>query len=666
MIAEKPKAAEKIATALGSYSRCSIDGVPVYLLRAGGSDIVIVTSAGHLFGPDTRVRGLPVTEIRWAPLWQFDPRSRHLRRFYYVLSKVVPRARSFINACDYDIEGSTIGYMIIRNFGDPHRAKRMKFSSLTPTELRKAFVNMTPLDVSNSMAGMARAELDWLWGINVSRLLIRAYTKASGRWRSLSAGRVQTPTLAEAVRRWKEINTYVPMPRFSLRATLAYGSAEVQAVPKGWAPSTRSEAIAIAEGVKKGGYMTASRYQEQVLEVRPPPPFNLTDLQEEAARIYGLSPYRTQEIAEELYLAALISYPRTNSQRLPSTLNYSEVLNALASNPRYSSLIKRLVSETGGHLQPRQGEKDDPAHPAIYPTGERPERLDRDHERVYDLVVRRFLAAFAKSAMIARRSLLLTDVDGRAWVAEGEAVVREGWLAYYSFSRPAEKELSRVPQGSRLKVQKVVLSTLWPPSRVQLSRLALLRWMEANDLGTKGTRARIIETLYRRGFLRSGRARTEVTDLGYAVYRALSAVAKELTSVELTRSFEEQLEMVAEGRATKDAVVSKAKDYISSLVGSVLSKGLDVLGTELVTISEGGKGPRCKLCSRAAGPSGLCELHEEALMKLRATLPEVARALGVGKREALAEIAKRSTTGTWVKEVAKAILSGSLDWPEDQ
>ena len=663
IIAEKPKAAEKIAAALGRPEKCYISKVPVYVLKVDGSYYVVVSSAGHMFGPDTRVDGLPVTLIRWSPIWAFDKRSHYLRPFYEVLSKVVPRGSFFISACDYDIEGSVICYKIIENMGDLSRAKRMKFSSLTPQEIRESFRKLMPLDVNNAMAGIARSEMDWLWGINVSRLLMRAYESAAGRRLSLSAGRVQTPTLAEAVRRWLAINTYVPVPRFSLSARLSKAGEEFVAAPSGWEPSSREEAEKVAREVKEAGYMRVSGVDSRLERIRPPPPFNLTDLQEEAARIYGMSPYETQEVAEQLYLMALISYPRTNSQRLPPTLDYRAIVEALGRQARFSRLVSKLMAQTGGVLTPRQGEKTDPAHPAIYPTGEAPSRLTRKQEAIYELVVKRFLAAFAAPAEISRARVALRDQQGRAWEAQGQVVHRRGWAEIYDYVSLESAPLPKLAVGERVSVARVGVRTVWPAHGVRLSRLALLQWMEANELGTKGTRARILETLYRRGFLAARGGRTEVTDLGYAVYRALKDVAPELLSVDLTRDFERRLEAISRGETSRDEVVRSATKYVVELINRNLDERMAELGRAISRYLARGKGPGyCVICGRPAS-GRLCELHESALASLKERLPEVARRLGVSEREALKVLSSKRVTGLWVRDVIEAVLSGTLDWP---
>ncbi|MFN3268598.1 MAG: DNA topoisomerase, partial [Zestosphaera sp.] len=195
VIAEKPKAADKIAVALNLSTRKVVDGVRVWKGFFNGRRFLVAPAVGHLFSLDTEERDFPVFTYRWVPRWLVEKKSRYARKYYEVLKKLARGASEYVNACDYDIEGSVIGYLIIKNFGDLSRSRRAKFSSLTREELVNAFKNLQPLDVRMVEAGLCRHEIDWIWGINVSRALMSYYKKVFGNFKVLSAGRVQTPTL---------------------------------------------------------------------------------------------------------------------------------------------------------------------------------------------------------------------------------------------------------------------------------------------------------------------------------------------------------------------------------------------------------------------------------------------------------------------------------------
>jgi DNA topoisomerase I (EC 5.99.1.2) len=179
---------------------------------------------------------------------------------------------------------------------------------------------------------------------------------------------------------------------------------------------------------------------------------------------------KTQEIAEQLYLEALISYPRTNSQKLPPTLNYRDIINKISSIPEYRGLVSKLLSETKGLLKPVEGEKEDPAHPAIYPTGVLPRKLTREQFLIYDLIVRRFLAVFAPQAVFRLIKAELTTLDYKySFETSGLSVEYLGWMTYYHFHTPSSKLLPSMTPGEKLEVVKVKIRESYtkPPPKLK-------------------------------------------------------------------------------------------------------------------------------------------------------------------------------------------------------
>ncbi|WP_158298261.1 DNA topoisomerase I [Aeropyrum pernix] len=663
VVAEKPKAAAKIAYALSDgrgVLRCSEYGVPYWIVRRDGAAIVVAPSAGHLFGPHTDSRGFPVFDFEWRPIFEFDRGAGYLSKFYRMLSRILPGASLYVNACDYDIEGSVIGFKIIEAFGDVNRARRMKFSTLAPQDIRRAYARMERLDVEMIEAGMARSEMDWLWGINVSRALMEAARRAAGRRVILSAGRVQSPTLVEAYRRWREINLHVPKASVAVKITAEKGGGVFDARPHGWKPQSLETARSIKSELRKNPWLAVEEVRSERSILRPPPAFNLGDLQKEANRILGLPPLRTQSIAEELYLEALISYPRTNSQKLPPSINYRAILDKLAHGP-LGREARELLKETGGVLRPVQGSKDDPAHPAIHPTGEKPsQRLSKEHMAVYELIVRRFLAAFSREAIVSKSSVLLRDFQGRVWRAEGLRVEDLGWLKYYHYSTPGEKPMPPLDRGDKARVVRVDVRVEWSQTPVRLDKASLLRWMESVNIGTEGTRARIIETLYKRGYLEGSR-KSEVTPLGEAVAVIIQTLFPELSKPDLTRRFESMIEDIRSGRRTRQEVIDMSKKTISKLLESFLDR-LDTAVREIgVSLGSVEVEAACHLCGRKAvsAVSGyrLCSHHMEAFDRLRKALPNLASTISSTPREALEAIARgRSRAGAWVRDVAALAL----------
>ncbi len=669
VIAEKPKAARRIAEALGGGSAryCRGSGrAGFWVLRFNGSLMVVASAVGHLFGLHTEERGFPVFSYEWRPLWAIDRGAAYTRPYYELLRRLSRDASLFVNACDYDIEGSVIGYLVIRFFGDLRRARRAKFSSLTAPELRRAFSRLEPLDYDMVEAGLARHELDWIWGINVSRALMDSVKAATGRRVVLSAGRVQSPTLREAVRRDLERRLHVPLPLFRVSAVLRRG--EWRRTVTARVVEERAEARRAAEAIRRSGKAVVAAVEKRRARLPRPYPFNLPDLQTEAARVFGFSPMFTQRVAEELYLDGLISYPRTNSQKLPPSLDLSSILRGLSGLRQYSGLVRLVEEMTGGRLRPRNGPRDDPAHPAIYPTGVVPrEPLTGAKAKLYDLIVKRFLATISVDALVSYTSVTLVLGDGSRVKLTGARVENPGWLRVYEpYGRVAEEELPPLKRGDVLEVERVSVRTEYVKPPEQYTKLMLVRWMERVGIGTEATRARIVELLFERGYLESRRGKIRATELGIAVSEFLDTYFRELTSVELTRVFEKLLNDIRFGRAERGKVIEEAKRLLSERLRLFKERHMLEAGRRLgVALSYLRPRRSCVLCSReAVEGEALCKLHLEAYRRLREAYPLwVKRGAAQSWNDYVRSVARLRATGELVAEVARAVMEGRLPSP---
>ena len=658
VVAEKPKAADKIARALSrSAVKKRMYGIPYYVIVHNGLQIYVVPAAGHLYGLATRKRGYPVFEYEWRPIYEVDPSAKHTYRFLQLLDGVCRRADYYVNACDYDIEGSVIGFLIVKFHGNINRCFGAKFSSLTYNELRESFNNLLGLDWEMVEAGLCRHELDWIWGINISRALMDAVKTAAGKKVVLSAGRVQTPTLKHVVENAIERYLFVPIPQYSLLVDIVKDKTRVHLEYKGPVIQSRTLAEELVASIKEKGYLVVERFVERSYSYNPPPAYNLGDLQSEAARIYGFSPYKTQSIAEKLYLDALISYPRTNSQKLPPTLDYRSIFEKLRRVPGYRRLVDSLLHETGGVLKPVQGAKEDPAHPAIYPTGVMPQGLSEDEWKIYDLIVRRFLAAFASKAVVLHRLAVFKHPLNSSLVfqATGQRVAVSGWFKYYPFLAPEEKELPVFARGERVVVVEARIKRTYSKPPEKITKIKLLKWMEEVGIGTEATRARIIEILFKRGYLKSVAGKAEVTDLGFGVVEVLDEYFPELTSVALTRYFEEELEKIRRGMRKREEVVASAREAIAKLLSRFEERKREIgwlLGIRygLLTPAE-----KCKLCSREAWRENLCKYHFRAMESVRKVFKEWRVREGVSWSEYIRRIRRLRSTGKWVREVVENI-----------
>lgn len=584
IICEKPSAAEKIATALaGGRARMRrVNGVPTWWLERGGREVVVASAIGHLYTVDQDVpgRGFPVFSVGWYPVPEVEKKRRRDLAWIGAISSLAKDADSFVSACDYDTEGSLIAYMLLKHAcnGAEGRAMRMKFSTLTRGDLEAAYRGMAPrLDFEVAEAGKTRHELDWIFGINVSRALTDSLSSSGGLFEVLSAGRVQSPTLNLLYRRELAIKLHIPDPFWAISAEGEFRGKGFPVYYKEEKFEKRAGAEAVAERCNGTMGMVASA-QSKELVIPPPFPFDLGTLQREAYRHFRLSPSRTQKVAESLYLDALISYPRTSSQKLPPSLGLDGILRRLGENPAYSDAVGGILRD-GKAPRPREGVKSDPAHPAIHPSGKMPEgRQTREGRQVYDLIARRFLAAFGEPATRVRMEATIRCGEGDDFFAVGEVTKGEGWMSLYPFARMRETPVPEIRVGDGVLMRRVAVEDRFTPPPARLTPTKLLGMMERNNLGTKATRADIMDTLYRRGYIEGGYI--EVTDLGMSVIRVLRKYFPELTRVDMTRDLGRDMELIRDGARSGGAVLGEAVGALKPIFERVIMN-YDEIGEEL-------------------------------------------------------------------------------------
>jgi DNA topoisomerase-1 len=324
VVTEKPQAALKIASALGKSTKKNEKGIPYYEVERNGEKIIVACAVGHLFTLNqTKPRStLPVFDITWVP--NYIVRTRDFSKKYYdTLLKLMKGAGSLTVATDYDIEGETIGLNVVRFIGGQKDASRMKFSTLTDKELNKAYEEKSPsINWGQAIAGETRHYLDWFYGINLSRALMNAI-KTTGKFRIISIGRVQGPALNLIVKKEKEIQAFESVPYWQVSITIDKPRLEL----------LHNKDIFDKSGLKKFenliGKIGEAETKKTEQHLPPNPPFNLTTLQTEAYRFHGITPSKTLQIAQSLYLSGLISYPRTSSQKLPESINYREIIKRI-------------------------------------------------------------------------------------------------------------------------------------------------------------------------------------------------------------------------------------------------------------------------------------------------------------------------------------------------
>ena len=617
VICEKPTAAKRIAQALdeaGKPEGYRERGVPYFVARRGEAELVVVSAIGHLYTVAQRGGGwtYPVFDLKWVPAYEADKSAARTRGFIKVVEKLSKGIGDYVSACDYDMEGSLIAYNILLYVcGEEslERARRMRYSTLTDRDLVKAWEKMSPgLDFPLIEAGRARHEVDWLFGINLSRALTLSVKNATGYYKTLSIGRVQGPTLNFIKEREVEVQSFVPIPFWVIEAETEIDGKRYPLEYMRPRIDTEREAREVEAACRgREGVITSVRSQKH--SQPPPHPFSLGDLQREAYRHFRYSPRTTLRAAERLYLEALISYPRTSSQRLPPSIDLAEVLKGLRRRSDYADLAERLLSKPV--LRPRQGRKDDPAHPAIYPTGNLPGKLSRPQSRVYDLVCRRFMATLGDSAVRLRVNAEV-DVEGHLFRLKGSRIIELGWMLFYKpYVKEKEVVLPALRMGQVLPIVRLdaVRKHTKPPFRFNPS--SLLKLMEDEEIGTKATRTDIIDTLFKRGYVEGRPVR--ITDLGFAIVETLSRYCPDILSVEMTRRLEGELERIEVGEAPSQAVVHGSIETLTPILREFKAKE-GLIGVE---INEALR--EVQVRANVLGPCPVCKTGEIRLIRNKQT-----------------------------------------------
>jgi len=617
IITEKPDAAKHIATALDTNQnpkKHTLNNVPYYTAQRD-KPLTIVPALGHLYTITTETKNrnqYPVFTYKWTPHYQAEKNAQHTKTWLETITKLAENADEFIDACDYDTEGSLIGYNILKHAcNNKHQtAKRMKYSTLTQNELQQAYTNPQPhLDFQQIEAGLTRHEVDWLYGINLTRALTTAAKQHSGQYNTLSTGRVQGPTLKFLATREKTIKTFIPTPYWTIKAQLDINGQPFEAPYEKETIQTKEEANNILNDCKQKDGLVEKISVKQ-FQQPPPYPFDLGTLQTEAYRLFGYTPKQTANTAQHLYLNALISYPRTNSQKLPPTINYQTILQNLNKNPQYKQLTAELLAKP--QITPNQGPEQDPAHPAIYPTGNQPEKtLTNPEKNILGLITRRFLSTFAEPA--TKQTIKATiSINQHHFYLIGKQTLKQGWQHYYEpYVRSTEIILPPIKEGQLVTVKKIILEDKFTKPPPRYSPASILKKMEQQQIGTKATRADIIQTLYNRKYTRN--ERITVTDLGFEVLTTLEKHCPTIVSIKLTRQLEEKMNRIQLNSEKRENVLA---DTVKTLKPALerLKENEKTIGEQLSNALR-----KSKLEERTIGTCPICRTGTLIILYSRKT-----------------------------------------------
>ncbi len=593
IISEKYNAAERIANILadGNPRRRTVSGTPIF--EWGSTKCVGL--AGHVVEVDFKDEYNDWNAVPPSALIDADiTKTASKPGIVSAVKTLAADADRVIIATDYDREGELIGkeaLELARDVNPDVPVSRARFSSLTTNEVETAFNNLEEIDFNLAAAGEARQVIDLRWGASLTRFL----TLAVNRGDLISVGRVQTPTLKLLVDREREIENFDPDDYWELTADLRappdgdtfegqyfYLDNDGNEAERLW---DESRARAVYSTLDQAFKATVSSVTESTRRDNPPIPFNTTEFIK-AANAIGFDAKPAMNIAEELYDEGHITYPRTDNTVYPDDLEPGRLLAVLRSERSLRDDVDSILSQD--ELEPTRGDQETTDHPPIHPTSDMPARADlsTDEWRIYELVVRRFLATYAPHA-VWNRLRIDVDVKGHSLKANGRRLAEPGYHAVYPYFDTDETEVPVVSEGDMLQVGEVRFEEkqTQPPNRYGQSRL--IEKMESLGLGTKATRHNTIDKLYDREYITNNPPRP--TSVAEALIDAVEEYATAISTPDMTAELEDDMSLIADGGASFDEVTRASRamlrDVFDALESAEAEIG-DTIRAEIAPVEE--------------------------------------------------------------------------------
>ncbi len=613
IIAEKPSVANDIAKTLGGFTKHD---------EYFESDEYVLSSAvGHLLEiavPEEH----DVKRGKWSfahlpmipPYFALNPIAKTEARLK-VLNKLIKRkdVTTLINACDAGREGELIFRLIAQNAKAKQPVKRLWLQSMTPGAIREGFSHLRSDEDMMPLADAARcrSEADWLIGINGTRAMT-AFNSKEGGFYLTTVGRVQTPTLSIVVEREEKIKKFVPRDFWEVRAEFVCAAGiyegrwldtkfkkdetDPEKRPERLWSKTAADSIALAVRGKQGKVTEEAKPTTSMA----PALFDLTSLQREANSRFGFSAKNTLGLAQALYEKhKVLTYPRTDSRCLPEDYmpTVNQALEVVKENPNYHQFAKQILDK--GWVKPNKRIFDNTKisdHFAIIPTTIAPKNLSEPEQKLYDLVVRRFMAVFFPAAEF-QVTTRYTEVAGHQFKTEGKVMTNPGWLAIYGKEASSDDDkagnangnLVPVAKGESVLTDQVNANGLVTKPPARYTEATLLSAMEGagklveddelrdamagKGLGTPATRAATIEGLLtERYLLREGRELMPTAKAFQLMTLLRGLGVNELTAPELTGEWEYKLSQMEKGKISREefmreiaqmtqVIVKRAKEY---------------------------------------------------------------------------------------------------------
>jgi len=592
VICEKNIAANRIAYILsgGKSKNKRIGKIPIYEFTRDDETWKVVGLRGHIIGLDYPSKFNQWWSIPPYKLVDIEPCKRVSEKgIAAALKSLVDKDPFLIVATDFDREGELIGVEVVNLLKEYNKninkIKRAKFSAITGYEIKNAFDKLTDVDYNLSSAGESRQVIDLAWGAVLTRFISLTANRLGKDF--LSIGRVQSPTLALLVKKEKEINSFKSKIFWKIIADLNKGKSFSATHVEGqfW---DENQVKTIYDKVKDARTAIVKKINKKTNKETPPTPFNTTTFIQ-AASFLRLSASKAMSVAEELYMAGLTSYPRTDNTVYPASLDIKDILEKLTKSP-FSKEASEVVNN--GRKYPMRGKKKTTDHPPIFPV-EAPsgKKLTKDQEKVYELICRRFLATLAKDVISETVDASL-DISGEEFKTSGYRLIEPNWKEIYTYFKEKRKPLPELNKGDKVDVSKINLKEdqTKPPNRY--SQGSLIATMEKLSLGTKSTRHEIINKLFHRKYITL--SPLAPTPIAIAVIDALEDC--DVVKPEMTAVLEKDMNLISEGKKTLDGTVKESRQMLTKLMNE-LEKDKEKIKTNIKNAHEKqnavGKCPKC-------------------------------------------------------------------------
>ena len=588
IVAEKDRAAERIARILskGNMTVSKKNKVNIYIFNKDGANFFTIGLKGHIFTTEfaksVHLKGWenvdPMYLLRKAPLMKMV--RKESRGVLKTLQKLVKYMDTLIIATDFDREGENIGMqvadMIAKKINKKIKIRRAKFSSLTNSEILKAFKqeNLRDLNMNMVYASEVRQEIDLRMGVAFTRTATMAIQRSLGRpdFPMISIGPCQTPTLGLVVERYldhlESLKKAEKEKKYIIKLVVNANGREVVFKSKSKFESI-DEARELAKRLKNKE-ISIKRVVIKEKRIQRPLPLNTVRLASLSARVLGLSSKDTLNVAEKLYLEGLISYPRTETDK------YIKSEENIAAKLFDDVMKKKILGVKLDYVGPRNGYKTDFAHPPI-----RPEKIvkfnqvkqmlkfERDRAtKLYELIVRSFIANLVDNALVEELSLTggIGELEFRG---ETFNVIEPGFLRVYPYhplSPLVNKKHITLSEGDVLRISKIEVEEVTPPISQPLTESELIKLMDKLGIGTDATFAEHIHKIIQRKYVRKTRGHLIPTELGIAIHTALKNTVPELIDPKIRSMMEEWFTMVERGEMNPNNAVKQAIDIFSKML----------------------------------------------------------------------------------------------------